>query len=88
MPQSLVSLQVNCSDFCLFIGVPVFWSFRGILVPLLRVLTICTSGEERVSKAPQREAPQMGLGRRMRGGRGRAQRASRGPQGERGGRAP
>ena len=74
--------------FPLFIGVPVSWSFRGILVPLLRVLPFCTSGEERVSKAPRREAPQTGLGRQMRGGRGRAQRASRGPRGGRGGRAP
>ena len=63
-------------------------SFRGILVLLLKVLPFCTLGEERVSKAPRREAPQAGLGWQMRGGRGRAQRASRCPRGGRVRRAP
>ena len=72
MPQNLVGVGLfyNLFTDCWHTVV----TSRGVWVSSwLRILLFYIAGEERVLKAPRREGPQIGLGRRARGGRGRAQ---------------
>ena len=74
MPQNLVGVGLfyNLFTDCWHTVI----TSRGVWVSLwLKILLFYIAGEERVLKAPRREGPQIGLGRRARGGRGWALRS-------------
>ena len=77
MPQNLVGVGLLYYFFtdCWHTIISILSGCLVIVIVKDPFLFFCIVGEERVLKAPRREGPQIGLGRRARGGRGWAQRS-------------